>query len=253
MTDYIALWRDEYTVHSYEVDPEGHLSFPALCNYIQNTAFNHAHHLRLGYQDMKERDLTWVLSRLTVKVLEPARLNQRLIVETWVKKVTRFSTVRDLLVADADGKPLVQVSTYWVIIGLTTRRPHKLDAVPEGLTVVPGKEALVSDFRDFGTPSREGRGARRRVYHSDLDLNRHVNNVNTVRWILDSQSSMAAANYGVCDFRAAFLSEAFCGEEVAVYSEAAEDEDRAFLSAVVRVKTEEEVCRARVRWGEWGD
>jgi acyl-ACP thioesterase len=115
---------------------------------------------------------------------------------------------------------------------------------------------LASDFRDFGSPSGDaaggGKRTRRWVYSSDLDLNRHVNNVNTIRWILDSQGPMVAGNRGVGDFSAAFLSEAFCGEEVLVYSELLEDEDDVLLSSVTRVETGEEVCRARVRWTDWG-
>ena len=45
-------WEDEYSISFYEVDTKNEVFLPVLWGFVQETAWHHADHLRLGYSDL---------------------------------------------------------------------------------------------------------------------------------------------------------------------------------------------------------
>jgi hypothetical protein len=68
MTSSIDLWIDEYKIHSYEADIKGHATIPFLCQFMQESAWNHAEHLGVGFSHLIEKNSAWVLSRQLIAI-----------------------------------------------------------------------------------------------------------------------------------------------------------------------------------------
>ena len=63
-------WEDEYTIPFCEVDTKESVFLPTLWNLMQETAWHHADHLKVGYSDLAEQKYFWVLSRLSIQMEE---------------------------------------------------------------------------------------------------------------------------------------------------------------------------------------
>lgn len=50
--DKKMVWTDEYKVHSYDAGRNGYATMPVLCNFMQETAWNHAEHLNVGFSHL---------------------------------------------------------------------------------------------------------------------------------------------------------------------------------------------------------
>jgi len=61
-------YEDTLSVVSYEADSTGRLSLYALFNWFQDIAGKHAAFLRVGYNELRDANLAWVLSRIKVEV-----------------------------------------------------------------------------------------------------------------------------------------------------------------------------------------
>ena len=59
---------EKFAVRSYESGVANHVSLAALCNYMQEAAGLHADKMGWGIRKLQDGGLTWMLSRLYVKV-----------------------------------------------------------------------------------------------------------------------------------------------------------------------------------------
>ena len=98
------LWKDRYTVKSYDVDQEKRITLSSLFNCFQESASHHAGRCDLGYKSLRERGLFWVLSRLRIEIKRLLLWEEEFTVETWSKGAEGIFAVRDFLVAVSDRR-----------------------------------------------------------------------------------------------------------------------------------------------------
>jgi medium-chain acyl-[acyl-carrier-protein] hydrolase len=60
--------QQHFTVRSYDVDFQRRLRPDVLCSFFQEVASEHALKLGVGYQQLDEQQLFWVLSRLLLQI-----------------------------------------------------------------------------------------------------------------------------------------------------------------------------------------
>ncbi len=179
-------WTDAFTVRSYEIDPDGVLTLPTLCNYLQETAGNHATTFDLASDHLLAGGLAWVLIRLQVEVERFPGWREEIVVETWPSGFDGLYAQRDFIVTDAEGGEIARATSQWFVMDVTRRRPVRLPASVAAIERPDRPHALGPDRTPLATlevPQRERRFSVRR---SDLDLNQHVNNVRFVEWALEA-------------------------------------------------------------------
>jgi len=239
-------WRDNYKIHSYEVDVNGRATFPALCRFMQESAWNHAEHLEFGFSHLMKYHLVWVLYRQLVKMYAFPLWGQSVTVETWPAARDRLYYFRDFRIWGEKEDLLGEAATSWFVIDIEKRLPQRTDAffkmkVPDNIERVfaekPGKLKKV----DFAAAD-----ALTTVKYSDLDVNGHVNNVKFIDWILDSHEEEFLKTHLLTEFEINYLSEAKCGERVLAAKTPLND--MSFQQALIRENDAEEYCRAKTLW-----
>ena len=122
-------WEDEYAISFYEVDTKNEAFLPVLWSFMQETAWHHAEHLRLGYSDLMEHQYFWVLSRLSIQMEEYPRWGDRIKVKTWLTGTGRLFALRQFSIADFKGKVIGTAKSAWLVLDLKSRKPQKIEPV----------------------------------------------------------------------------------------------------------------------------
>ncbi len=248
MKEIKNIWEDTYLVSFYEVDAKNCVFLPNVWKYLQETAWNHAHHLGIGYSDLACRDYFWVLSRLAIEMKEYPQWGDKIRVKTWLMGNSRLFALRDFRVLKDDDQVIGGAKSAWVVLDLKTRKPQRIDPFLEGLNSHPDQHGAeitldklpVSDVFDIETSYI--------VRYSDLDIHQHVNNSRYIEWILDSYPLEMSQTHQIATFEMNFLAESNFGDEIVVGSKQDEESNLTFLHAIVRREDGKELCRARVRW-----
>ena len=212
----------QFKVRSYECGPDGRATLPAVCNLLQEAASLHAQSLGFGRGDFAAagEDISWVLTRMVVKMARYPVWEDELTVETFPRGGRKVVAWRDFEVKDAKGETLGVASSEWMVIDLASR---KVRAVPERAFAandpanapVLGPEPF-SKFR-FPAGAEVRQAGTFAAMKSQIDLNGHVNNVHYVSWMLEPCESRCPAEMEVV-----FRSETFAGDEVRVETAAAD-------------------------------
>lgn len=217
-------------MRSYECGPDGSATLATICNYLQEAASLHAEELGFSRSNFAAagQDISWVLTRMHVKMIRYPRWEEKVAVETFPRAGRRIVTYRDF--ALRIGEETIGVATSeWMIIDLATRKvvaipPEVFEHSERDRTPVMGTEA----FAKLHWPgAAAANGCSFRARRGDIDLNGHVNNVHYIEWLVEALPADAGC---IADFEIAFKSETLSGESVR--AEASETEPGVWMAHV---------------------
>ena len=246
MTDLI--YEKQFRVRSYEVDLARKLRPTVLLNYLQDAAGDHARILGVAVSDLMRRNLTWVLSRYHLRFEGEAGTGEVVRIRTWPSSRSGLFSCREFEVLRADGTPLALVTSSWAVVDVSTRRPVRL------ATHLPDYPLLIRRVVDDDFPSlpRLGEAITEmpfRVRRSDLDLNRHVNNVVYVEWALETIPPEVTDTFRLTELEVAFRAEALYGDWVMARSApTGDDTSPSFVHQLMNERDGRELTRLVSRW-----
>jgi medium-chain acyl-[acyl-carrier-protein] hydrolase len=238
-------WRDQYLVRSYEADASGNLAPAYVLRYLQETAWKHARALGWAFDPREGGPIGWVLSRLRVEMDRYPAWGQRVRVETWPCGIDRMLALREFAVVDERGALCGRGGSSWMVIDVAARRPMRPQAVLPDLAALDCPQPLLVPSGKLEPVEAPCDEAPRRVLHSDIDVNGHVNNVRYFEWILDAVADAQRDGREIASIETMFLAEAFLGDAVTVRSVFDGEQSR---HSIVRPDGEKEVCRMRLAW-----
>ncbi len=253
MTDLI--WTQSFTVRGYETDATGALSPHTLCDFLQEAAGGHAGTYGVSVGELLSRNLTWILSRLRLRIERHPAAGETLHVRTWPAGIDRLFALRDFQVVDTEGKTVAAAASAWLILDTKARRPVRIQNVFSMPDTSGMPRALAEDPVRLAELGPGGREARFAVRFSDIDWNRHVNNASYVEWIVESAGGEVAEKCRVSSLAVDFLAEAVYGDVVAGRACRQEGDGLSFRHSL-RVESRavpgdlREIARAETRWVE---
>ncbi|MDF9799924.1 medium-chain acyl-[acyl-carrier-protein] hydrolase [Catalinimonas alkaloidigena] len=235
--------QQHFTVRSYDVDFQRHLRTDVLCGFFQEVASEHALKLGVGYQQLDEQQLFWVLSRLLLQITKLPRWHEEIIIETWAKGTDRLFALRDFVVRNGQGEILIQATSYWLMLNANSRRPvrpdsffarlkHEAHAIDEPIEKLESTKAKLS-YTEIAR-------------YTELDHNQHVNNIRYVSWMLNSFPLDFFSQHELQTLQINFQSELREGDSVEIYRHEIQAEK--FLISGYRQGEEQASFNGKLQW-----
>jgi medium-chain acyl-[acyl-carrier-protein] hydrolase len=245
MTPPQPIWSDRYRINWYETDANNSASLVALCNFLQVSAFRHAHNLGFDYTRKDGFDRLWVLVRILVHMERYPSWNDEIEVKTWHRGADGLVAMRDFEILDAQGKRLGVVSSHWFLLDPETRKavipeigpaadssawPVAVMDEQPGRILIPGDLPLIRSVT---------------ASYTDLDMYLHVNNTRYIDWVLNLFPEDMHKAYCISSFLIEFLSEVKYSEEIRLFASISTGES---LVKGIRSGDGKTIFRAKVGW-----
>lgn len=247
MTELKRIWGDQYTIHSYESDMSARATVVALLQYMQESAWNHAEHLQLGFSHLSPKGLAWVLARLSLKITQLPHWHQSINLETWPSGRDKLFAYRDFRISTGDGEPLAIGSTTWLVIDIKRRRPQRTDSYFQ--MEQWQAERVFPEFTGKVPPlERADAVSSRHVYFSHLDVNGHVNNVKYLDYVVDSFGHDFLVKHHLKSLEMNFLAEALYGDVIDIKTQ--QTGDLGYLHSLQHQVKGDELCRLATTWAK---
>ncbi len=244
-----ATWKDVYTINSYEVDITRHATLTALCNYFQESAWHHADHLNVGFNEFSQDRFLWVLSRLFVRVIRFPLWGERIRVETWPKGTDKLFALRDFCVTDEKKQSIVLATSAWLVIDGSSRKPVRPDFLHTLLDVSKGKSALDEPLTKLVAANVANQETLSyKVRYSDLDLNNHVNNAKYIEWILNTYSKEYHKHHIISSLTINYMAETHIDEEIIISRSSSEHDPLCDMVVAQKKENNADVFRSRIYW-----
>ncbi len=237
-----------FRVRWAETGPDGLLRPPALIDWMQEAAGEHATLLGVGMEAFAARGLGWVLARLSFEAARWPGPGEHALLRTWPSARDGLLFHRDFEILDEAGAPLARATTARLVFDLARRRPARSgDLLPD--FPYDGGRALVVAVHPPAVPPPEAAEERFVARRSDLDVNGHVNNAAFLRWALDAAPAGLAEDSRPAALDVALRGEAFAGDRVVVLTgQEPGARPGTLLQRILREDDGRELARLRVRW-----
>jgi medium-chain acyl-[acyl-carrier-protein] hydrolase len=181
------VWTESFRVKAFEVDTDGFALISVIANYMQEAAGSHAERFGLSMQSLLDQNMGWILNRFTVHVHRYPKAGEVIRIETWPMGADRLFAYRDFELFDEKGEMVLSARTAWLILDIIKRRPI---STPEDIKELGAKNKRFAAIEvQSRFPKPEGSPVKQidfQVRRSDLDINRHVNNVKYLEWVLET-------------------------------------------------------------------
>ena len=175
----------DYTITCYEADANKLMRPTAMLDLMQEAANINATTLGFGYDEMISSNTAWVLSRINVKFINTPKWRDEVNLQTWHKGVSKLFYLRDFILSDKEGNPMILATTSWLIIDMNTRRLVRnsdlalSDTAMDAIATPADKVVVPVDIEPELVRKHP-------VTWSEIDSNGHVNNVKYVVWAIDA-------------------------------------------------------------------
>ena len=208
--------QETYTIRAYEIDGNRRMRVPALLKMLHEAAMQNVLRIKLSFWDLQPHHISWVLMRQVLHIERMPLLGETVTIHTRPSGFERIFTYRDYKVYDAEGKLLVSSSSTWLLMDVRTRRMARL---PDFILdfkkrVENAKDYLPRCTSKFETVENPSRTTDFQVRWYDLDFNEHTNNVQYIRWMLQTLAPDVLRQRQLRQFEVLFKAECLLGDNI---------------------------------------
>lgn len=241
-------WQETFTIRTSEVGPNGRVTVPSICSFLQEAASNHAYRLQLSLEQLQGLNIFWALARLRVMMDVYPGWRDTIHVETWPSGDDGLYATREFLIFNEQAEVIGRASSNWVLLDMDKRRPVRLPKQVSELRVPERSYPIQYPAPRLHQPAVVDIEKKIIVRRSDLDLNRHVNNVRFVEWALEALPEDEIESRGIAELDILFRAETHYGDDIVSRAGLNPDMgDRVYEHAVIRTSDDREVALVRTR------
>jgi len=181
-----SITNSKFIITSADTDMEARLRLSAIINILIQSASQSAESLGFGYKNLKKHKLFWVLSRLSIEILETVKWNDEIIVETWPKDINGILYLRDFFLRNRNKTTIAKATTGWLAIDLESKRPKRVAEENRELFISLKDKFAIKDPPEKLSPLNSGDKFEINSNYFDIDLNKHVTSTRYIDWMMDT-------------------------------------------------------------------
>jgi len=206
------IWEKCYKIRIYEVSGSGKVHLPVIFDFLQDAASEHADNLGVGLDKLRNRNISWFLTRLHIKFYEYPRYGDTVNVRTWPRLKKKVFAYRDFQII-LSGRTIAAASSVWCLVDLENRKLlNPLQHLPQLPEV---DKRAIETFFPAVRPVRNAVLERKFTPGiTDMDLNGHVNNSAYVRWAIETIDYQKAEDYHPVSIDAVYKEETTPGDDL---------------------------------------
>ena len=216
---------NKYTMHfnvkCYMTDYNHNLRPAAFLDCAQDIATDAAAEINLGDPTLRPLGCVWVVARMHTQFLRPVKFNEKVSMSSWHKGIRGVNFLRDYQLCGADGAPAVNSTSSWIVMDMKTRMLSRDQGVWEIINREPqSTDSAIEEPSPKILMPKSGEISligTHKVQWSDVDFNKHANNVKYTVWAMDALPPELIYNSWLKEHFINFNKEVRPGETVELY------------------------------------
>ena len=232
-----------------ESEADGKVGVKGYVDYFQDIASGHFHLYGKGNDTLPyQYGVAWVYSKYKLKIYQKTDFKSEISLTSWVSKLDRIRVWQEMEIKRGD-ELLCEGRLESCVVNLNEGKIVKTDYIelPAGL-----EEPRLTSVGRFSKRARFDDRAQlcytHTVRYTDLDNNRHMNNLHYVELFLNAFSPEFFEKKFITDFELQYISQAYYGDELRVFL--LSEEDSHTLYALNRKNELIASCQIVVRFSE---
>ncbi len=169
---------NKYIINEKQVNSAGEFRTQELFEILTEMGGIHSEMIGNGSDVLMAKKLSWVLLTWKIKFIKRPKLNDEILVKTWVRKSDGITSVRDFEVYNSEDEKIIIASSKWCLINLETRRPVRFDDELSNAYAPEDKNVFGEELPRVKEPQEYELEKEYVIQKEDIDVNGHVHNSN---------------------------------------------------------------------------
>ena len=244
-----AVFAQSFDIQSHHIDQNFEVTLPYLLGCMQQAADMHVDSCHIGWNDLNAKGCFWAIYRMGLRIERMPRKYDTITVRTWPNPPQNLLQPRSFEIIDQNSKTLAYAQSLWVILDNANFSLQKVeDVVGQGIPYLMGEDEPYKIPLKIGPiNTKEMQPATTRdVLYSDIDTNKHVNNANYARWLVDSYPADFLQSHRLTEIVLNYTKQSRLGDRYAVFIN--QKTDNQHLAVIEDAVTHEEICKLKAGW-----
>ena len=178
-------WSNEYRVHYYYTDYKNILKPAYIGRYMQETAWNALKSWGPAPDYLSERNLAFILAKISFRYYGQIREDDAIKVETWANPPKAIVFPRHYRIYVGDGIA-AEASSEWVLFDAKEKNMVRPEAYKDVFVAYDEEELGFAVQKRIKMPEKMDGSSEYAVRYSDIDTNFHMNNARYIDLICDN-------------------------------------------------------------------
>jgi acyl-ACP thioesterase len=199
------------------MNKQGMASPITILTLLEETAAEHCLSIGHSLYDLEKQNIGWVLTSGIIEMIRYPKYKENISIMTWLSKFSLVRGIRENIILDENKNIIGKAKGRWVFYDIEKRKPVPIfDDIREKW----GSQQEISVEDNLELLNQECDGSFKKefnIYRSDVDNNKHLNNIRYFHFLLESLPEEITDSYFLKVINAKFFEEAKFGEKIQVY------------------------------------
>lgn len=211
------IYTENYRIGIEDIGRNNEATNKALLAIMEDIAVLHSSLVGYGVFEIETKHRAWLLLDWKMKVIKRPKYNDKIVAQTWARKVERLYSYRDFELKDTQGNVLVIGTSRWILVNTERRRPVRLtEDIINLYEAESDKSAFSKEMEDI---EFEGYILKKDYYvqRRDIDINEHMHNLSYLEMAYEILPQEIYKNKVFDNVRIAYKKELIYGQDVECY------------------------------------
>lgn len=231
----------QFELRYFEMNDFGVASPTTILTLLEETAADHSYSIDHNLFQLEAQNIGWVLISGAMKMERYPAYKEKITIRTWLSHYSTIKGYRENIIYDEQNNIIGRAKGLWVFFDIARRRPLRIfDEIIQKWNVCPEKSlenTISNKIEPVDKPDYESKF---KINRYDTDMNKHVNNIRYLHWVIESVPEEIVENYYLHSIDGRFIAEAHYGQTVVSLTKH-ETEEHSFRHTI-KIDGSDKVC-----------
>jgi len=205
----------QFELRYFEMNTLGLATPTIILALLEETASDHCYSINHSLFDLNKKNVGWLLVSGILQVDRYPAYKEKITIRTWLSSYSSIKGYRENIIFDEQHNIIGRAKGLWVFFDIEKRKPIPIFNDIKEKWFYDKEESIVKNIKkkieviDFPTHVKTFK-----VHRFDTDMNKHVNNIRYLQWVIESIPETIVDNYSLHMIDGRFMSEAKYGDTV---------------------------------------
>lgn len=230
----------QFELRYFEMNKTGTASPVTILTLLEETAADHCHSINYSLYDLHKRNVGWVLLAGVMHMYRYPYYKEKISIRTWLSEYSTVRGIRENEIYDEQEQIIGKARGLWVFFDIEKRKPVRIFEDIKNKWSFRTEKSLKQDIHTIETISSASNIMEFTVNRFDTDMNRHVNNIRYLQWLMESVPEEVTDNFYLYSVNGRFIAEARYGDTIISLTHKGDADNS--LSHAIKVKGTDKVC-----------
>ena len=238
----------EYEIHFYEIDYKRKALITRIVDFLGDIAITQSEEIGMGLEYLSRKKLGWVIYKWDITMIRYPLLNEKITVRTWPSSFRKFYAYRQFDILDESGEVIGSANSVWFLIDTLRRKPKSISNEIYAAYRISDETKECVDFGKLKPPLIVDDERNFNVRYSDIDTNKHVNNVKYIAWCLETMPLHIVLKYTLHNIKVIYEKETTYGEMIKASTEVIQEDNNIICLHKIEDKEGKRLTLIKTTW-----